>query len=642
LSFSQPGSQLQQQLLLHPRDQQLDQLLVRLAAPHPPAPHPPPPPRPPPPPPPPPPALLGMTLGVIGEVLLGAGLVMIGLACACCHQHSRKLKVSYEPDGTEGMLLAGTRFRSDDFRSDDLESPSLTLPSPARLRAHSLTSGLTSARAFVRVPVRIAEAFDRFDTDHSGYIDRRELRAVLHHYGVDLSEHGVLAVLARYDAEPNGLMDLREFSELVRDLEEGKVRAEPVRPAALPPPPVPAPASPATRTMPVTQPPPPAPASPTSALAAAPAALPTPSSPLVVIYGVPPASPMPPTSPTPMPSQPPAAPPTAATRTSACSSGMYEAGYEAGLAASIHLGPSPPTPMSTAPTPTTAPTPSTHFVEGFFGTPSGQAPDSARVHAHARLGLIQAPQQLAGGVQSPVTSPARPEAVDPRSAAEMFASWEQDSGDRVRRPTMSEKIRRASGHGELRLSAEYERAAKALRAEGKELLGVLTQLKLRCGPSTLSFKPGTNGHRVGIRLNFARSPDAGDRTALIRLANIAGLRNPIIEPAVGGVRVTFIEDYPPPLHDLPARLHAHAHALGEALHGHHERAINLFLLVAEHFMGVPTHQAVERKLPLAYYDLPARVTGEHDPAPVYPEVPPLMMAAGYSATEAPADALQSI
>jgi hypothetical protein len=224
----------------------------------------------------------------------------------------------------------------------------------------------------------------------------------------------------------------------------------------------------------------------------------------------------------------------------------------------------------------------------------------------------------------------------------MLASWEQDSGDRVRRPTMSEKIRRASGHGELRLSAEYERAAKALRAEGKELLGVLTQLKLRCGPSTLSFKPGTNGHRVGIRLNFARSPDAGDRTALIRLANIAGLRNPIIEPAVGGVRVTFIEDYPPPLHDLPARLHAHAHALGEALHGHHERAINLFLLVAEHFMGVPTHQAVERKLPLAYYDLPARVTGEHDPAPVYPEVPPLMMAAGYSATEAPADALQSI
>ena len=59
-------------------------------------------------------------------------------------------------------------------------------------------------------------------------------------------------------------------------------------------------------------------------------------------------------------------------------------------------------------------------------------------------------------------------------------------------------------------------------------------------------------------------------------------------------------------------------------------------------MGVPTHQAVERKLPLAYYDLPARVTGEHDPAPVYPEVPPLMMAAGYSAIEAPADALQSI
>ena len=90
--------------------------------------------------------------------------------------------------------------------------------------------------------MRIAEAFDRFDTDHSGYIDRRELRAVLHHYGVDLSEHGVLGVLERYDEHPNGQMDLREFSELVCDLEEGVLRAEPtVRPAA---PPVAAPSSP--------------------------------------------------------------------------------------------------------------------------------------------------------------------------------------------------------------------------------------------------------------------------------------------------------------------------------------------------------------------------------------------------------------
>jgi len=93
----------------------------------------------------------------------------------------------------------------------------------------------------MRVPVRLAAAFERFDTDHSGFIDRRELRAVLHHYGVDLSEHGVLGVLARYDEQPNGQMELDEFAELVRDLEEGVLRAEPtVRPpVAAPSPPKP-------------------------------------------------------------------------------------------------------------------------------------------------------------------------------------------------------------------------------------------------------------------------------------------------------------------------------------------------------------------------------------------------------------------
>jgi len=76
-----------------------------------------------------------------------------------------------------------------------------------------------------RVPVRVVQAFDRFDADHSGFIDRAELHEALHHYGIDLSGPGTAAVLARYDDTPDGQMDLSEFAELVRDLDEGMLRS---------------------------------------------------------------------------------------------------------------------------------------------------------------------------------------------------------------------------------------------------------------------------------------------------------------------------------------------------------------------------------------------------------------------------------
>ena len=76
-----------------------------------------------------------------------------------------------------------------------------------------------------RVPVRVVQAFDRFDADHSGFIDRAELHEALHHYGIDLSGPGTAAVLALYDDTPDGQMDLSEFAELVRDLDEGMLRS---------------------------------------------------------------------------------------------------------------------------------------------------------------------------------------------------------------------------------------------------------------------------------------------------------------------------------------------------------------------------------------------------------------------------------
>ena len=93
----------------------------------------------------------------------------------------------------------------------------------------------TSARSTQCVPIRVAQAFDRFDTDHSGFIERAELHAALRHYGLDLSAPGTALVLARYDDTPDGRMDLAEFAELARDLEEGLIRSAPPRTA---PPPV--------------------------------------------------------------------------------------------------------------------------------------------------------------------------------------------------------------------------------------------------------------------------------------------------------------------------------------------------------------------------------------------------------------------
>jgi Ca2+-binding EF-hand superfamily protein len=64
----------------------------------------------------------------------------------------------------------------------------------------------------------IRTAFVRFDTNRSGKLDQRELRAALRELGVDADEREAANVLQRYDANANGLMDVGEFTSLVRQL----------------------------------------------------------------------------------------------------------------------------------------------------------------------------------------------------------------------------------------------------------------------------------------------------------------------------------------------------------------------------------------------------------------------------------------
>ena len=71
-----------------------------------------------------------------------------------------------------------------------------------------------------RQPVdrHMRDAFRRLDTDGSGRLDSRELRAALALIGVDTSATSAAAVLRRYDNNQSGALDIHEFAHLVSDL----------------------------------------------------------------------------------------------------------------------------------------------------------------------------------------------------------------------------------------------------------------------------------------------------------------------------------------------------------------------------------------------------------------------------------------
>ena len=70
------------------------------------------------------------------------------------------------------------------------------------------------------MPARISASFAYHDRNHSGFLDYRELRAALRHYGLDLSTAEAMRLVARYDDQPDGKLEYAEFAELIRDLEQ--------------------------------------------------------------------------------------------------------------------------------------------------------------------------------------------------------------------------------------------------------------------------------------------------------------------------------------------------------------------------------------------------------------------------------------
>ena len=149
-------------------------------------------------------------------------------------------------------------------------------------------------------------------------------------------------------------------------------------------------------------------------------------------------------------------------------------------------------------------------------------------------------------------------------------------------------------------SAEIERAATALRAEGKELAHVLFQLRQRCGAQVLRSPAG-----FGVVLQV-RSVDGATPLhpgTLHHLAESAGLKRPEVvcgSAATGTAaeaRVSYLEEYPPRNDHpgLPPKLRSHAESLTAGFAGHHDRALDFFTLICEHRAGASVEVISERR-----------------------------------------------
>ncbi|KAJ3062769.1 hypothetical protein HDU98_001379 [Podochytrium sp. JEL0797] len=88
-------------------------------------------------------------------------------------------------------------------------------------RANSLSTGSSSRRKLNGITQEqieyYREAYSLFDTDHSGFIDVTELRAVMRHCGLDPTEEEVHTMIASVDVDNTGTIDFEEFLIMMED-----------------------------------------------------------------------------------------------------------------------------------------------------------------------------------------------------------------------------------------------------------------------------------------------------------------------------------------------------------------------------------------------------------------------------------------
>ena len=84
---------------------------------------------------------------------------------------------------------------------------------------HSYSEGSSVKLKAQGDAAKVRAAFEHFDSNRSGDLDFREVRNALLHYGINVSEETVAALLPEYDDRADGTLDLGEFEKLVTELE---------------------------------------------------------------------------------------------------------------------------------------------------------------------------------------------------------------------------------------------------------------------------------------------------------------------------------------------------------------------------------------------------------------------------------------
>ena len=87
------------------------------------------------------------------------------------------------------------------------------------------------------VPENVRKAFDMFDTDRSGDIDRYELKKALRQLGMDADSVQTHGVLQKYDTTGRGTLSVQQFNKLVTELQafqrtQPAAAAKPASPSA--------------------------------------------------------------------------------------------------------------------------------------------------------------------------------------------------------------------------------------------------------------------------------------------------------------------------------------------------------------------------------------------------------------------------
>ena len=123
------------------------------------------------------------------------------------HVYVERLMVPRVRRGTVKITVHGAKLGTGDWTE--------SLPLPGSIPFHVYRVSTSKKRA---VDASIEEVFQRYDRDGSGDIDVSELRDALHGMGLPTDTAQAATVLAKYDADRSGRLELPEFTQLVNEL----------------------------------------------------------------------------------------------------------------------------------------------------------------------------------------------------------------------------------------------------------------------------------------------------------------------------------------------------------------------------------------------------------------------------------------